>query len=311
MSEFDPHSPQMQELIAATLAGAPAVIGRLDALTASASGAGVRAARLRLLVALVNVRRLAEARELVAREGWESESFAQQPARSNVPLNRFEIDALFALGVMDNEPGGNATLARRRFTRATTLMRPAPGGEVDASFWSAVHGTVITSDRLGDFPASAEALLLAFQAAGCDLAMMPAELAALWPDRARDQYVRLVLSGESEKARAFVAIPGIAALLDAASAGQATNVAVARAQLEASPGGDPVRARRHFQELREALDESHHLFWPALRGELAAIARVEGEAAAASLARELLVGRDPATVPHDLAARARGGDVKS
>ena len=309
MTGFDPHADAMAALIADTLAGAPDVLARLDALTAGAPAAAARAARLRLLVALVNVRRIPEARALVAREGWENENFSQQPAGAHVDLDRVEIDALFALAVIHNEPGGDSRLSRRRFTRAMSLLRPVPGVAADPSFWAAVHGVVITSDRLADMPASAEALLAAYRAAGCDLAAMPAELAALWPARACDHFVRLTLTGSPAQARAFALIPGVAALLDGAGGEHVANVAFARAELEARPGGDPAIARRRFAELRAGLNETETLFWPALRGELAAIAREEGEPAAAAMARSVLVGRDPATVPHDIAARARASET--
>ncbi len=307
---LDPHGPAVTAIIADTLAGAPDVLTRLDRLTNAhpADAAAIRAARLRTLVALVNVERLTEALTLARREGYDQAAFAQQPARANVPLDRAEIDATFALAVLEMRPGGDLHLARRRFVRALASLRPAPTDPVPGpadTFWAALQGLIQASDRLADPATAAQGLLTGFLAARSDLAHMPPDLAAIWPQRARDQFVRLALQGRPDIATAFAHAADIHTHLPDAPAEEAITVRFAQAVLAARAGTDPKAALALFAALRDSLPRAHPLHWSCVRGELDQTARLEGEPAATTLAQRLTAGLDPDQVPHDIAARAR------
>jgi SAM-dependent methyltransferase len=71
------------------------------------------------------------------------------------------------------------------------------------------------------------------------------------------------------------------------------------------PGGDAAQARERFVLARHGLTEHHHLFWPALIGELNALTVMGATAEAAKLAQEAVqTAHAPGAVPAEVRAYA-------
>jgi hypothetical protein len=102
------------------------------------------------LVALVNAGNFAAASPLAA--AVMSESFVADTAGVPTPAQR---DVLFALGMMNIQPGGEPDRARSWFARVQASLRPAPDSPVPDLLWAALRGETVAV-AMRDGPAAAE-----------------------------------------------------------------------------------------------------------------------------------------------------------
>lgn len=307
---------RMEALICRAAGGDDTVARDLENLSDApgTQGAARRAeARQRVLVALVNAGRYRTAAALAARDGLQEAHFAQQPAAAQVPISRVQADTLFALAVLDIHHLRDPASARRRFRRVQRALAPTDGTipPPDALFWAALRGEFQAADTLGDQLAAFAALEDALAVAGT-AAALPDDLAALWPARLRDGFMRHIAAGDLAAARALDQTHNVAALAASGAGippGELNGLRYALAALDAGPGGDGPRARAGFAALRRLLPPADPLFWPVARHELAVAARDDGEDAADLLAAAMLAETSlpPDTIPPDIAARATRG----
>ena len=268
---------RMEALICLAAAGAPDVARQLAALPQAPGGeqpAQRRAIAVRrVFVALVNAGHYDLARRVAAVERLNDAAFAQQPGLSNVPLETSERDALFCLAVLDLQPPSDLPSAGQRFHRVIGSL-VAEGGatpSADALIWSAIRGGLSAADQQNDPAAAFNALLAGVSATSNDPSGLPPDLAELWPERALDQFIRLMLAGNHKAANDLCGLAGLRQRLDEPvySEAERRSLRFMLATLDAADCVHIGRALAGFRHLRSSLAPDDPLLWPTVRAAIA------------------------------------------
>ena len=294
---------QAEALLCAAAAGREELPSRLAALPpAPTDGAARRhAVAARALSGAVNAGHMTLGRALAASEALDGpDTRAAQTAAGR--------DTLFALAVLDLQPGGDPGRARERFARVReSAARAQPEAAIpppDALFWAAMRGEVEAATRLGDPEAAEPAFQAATAAALGNDAAIPADLRDARARLARARFVALVNAGQYAAARTLVGrLPPErqrGGPPDAATRDVCFALGVLAVQAEPV---DPALAATRFARAREGLEPEAPLFWAALRGEILALEKAQRPEAASGLAAGVMQAVPPGTVPPDLRDR--------
>jgi SAM-dependent methyltransferase len=319
MSEEISWTARAEAVLCAASASDPALPLRLGTLPRPPGGdaGAVRRDELaaRALVGLVNAGAYRAAREIASSYGMQQAAWATSEIE-NGPLTRCQRDALFALAVLDLQPGEEGgTFEPERAWFRFACVRAGVGDErmnTESLYWPCVRGQMQASVLLDRSDFSGRLLQEIHGECGeapSWLRDAHARLCAKNVDAG--QFVALVNAGCYEEARALaepavVMISGDTALSNALT----RDVTFGLAVLDVQEGGDPARARRRFQLVRDSLTTDGvlpnpipDLFWAALRGERLAASVAEGQAAADDvvLAAVSAGGIAAADLPDDLA----------
>lgn len=286
MSEEIAWAARAEAVLCAATRAAPDLADRLGAISGDTDAARRQRLAARAVAILTSSGEYAMARDLAAGAGLQHADWSHADVR---PLSGGERDALFALAVLDAQPGGDAARGRARFA----AVRAAAMGESTTIpwdlYWSALRGEVKLTRALGD-AASVDRLL----DPSMHTVSLPDDIAADAERHAAERVAALVNAGQYEAARPLavridgapwthpVPGPGTDAERDAL---------FALAVLDGRPGGDLSRAARRFATVRAVIQARHQqgtpwpgLYWAALRGEAQAL---DGLGREADLARLL------------------------
>ncbi len=297
-------------LCAAASGGDEAIAARLRALPDGPGADGVAQRRTiaeRALVGLVNAQHYRLARDVAEAEGFRTDA----PEPSSDASAR---DALFALGVLEVQKGGDPARAVRMFAAVRNSLRATPSETIPPErglYWAALRGGFEATTRLGDRAGEAALRAEALAACGGNPALVPDELLPAEQIAERQRFITLVGRGRYARAQALAAslrldeLPWIDADTPPGSDAR-REVLLASATLDLQGGGDPARAARRFARARVGLAAADPRFWTALRGHFAALEAAGDRAQAAAVLREGLAagaaaGIDP---PRDLRKRA-------
>jgi hypothetical protein len=299
-----------EALLCVAAGGDEAIVARLHALPDAPGDGGAAQRRTiaeRALVGLVNAQHYRLARDLADAEGLRAD--APEPPRDASPR-----DALFALGVLDVQKGGDPARAARMFAAVRDSLRTTPSEAIPPEhglYWAALRGGLEAAARLGDRASEAALREEALAACGGNPALVPDELLPAEQIAERQRFVTLVGRGRYARARALAASLRLDELpwLDADTPpGSDTRreLLLASATLDLQRGGDPARAARRFSGARIGLAPADPRFWTALRGHVEALEAAGDRAQAAAIVREGLAAGSAAGVdaPRDLRKRA-------
>ena len=291
--------------LCAAVAGDPGLIAHLRSLPKFPGRDDHRrhAIRERALIALVNAGHHDLAVALADETGLQHEPWTD-PARDADPtlLTELERDALLCLAVLDMR-GDDLDACARALRRFAMVRRHVAAAGVTDLYWSALRGEVQALARLGladRCPDLLAAVRTEAREPPDDIASA-AHDAIVGPD-VQDHLVAQVNEGRYAEAQLLADFLGE----DAATG---IDRAYCFALLDARPGGYPIRAARRFAKVQAALlqarndaDAVPELYWAALRGEIGAIAAVEGNAEAEAARRRGLrnAGAAASAVPLDL-----------
>lgn len=215
-------------------------------------------------------------------------------------LTEGQRDALFALAVLDSQPGagGNAERAALCFAR---VRREAAGG--GALWWAALKGEVQALQLLGRTDELA------------------AVVAAGWRDHGSEDVaawvlVNLVNAGRYEDARAVARESGLGTApftqpVLARPMGEADrDVVFCLAMLDIQAGAgrsEPATARGRFSRVRKSCKTGSALWISALRGELQALDMLDALDEAATLTADIEAAHPELALPPDILARIGKG----
>ena len=260
-----------EALLCAAAGGARDIGARLGALPSAPAGGSIRRRAMlgRALGNLVNAGHYDLARGVVQRENL------GDPA-TDAPMTDGERDLVFSLAVLDVQAGpdgyplGDASAARRRFSRVRASAPPGTG-----LWWAALRGEM----QAIDLAPSIE-----------DVVAMTNTVLASHPNHeyARWAVPKLVNAGQYDLAQDTVR----ACALDEPASGQPLTdqdrdivFCLAMLGLQTPAVGDAATVQARFGRVRGATDPGSDLWCAALRGELQAIDRSgDGHKAAALLA---------------------------
>lgn len=218
-----------------------------------------------------------------------------------VPLNLGAV--LYAAAMLDLQGGAARGGLRTRLLLAAEACRALRRATGELGMEDAL------SEDL-EWVAGAEALLCS---AEIGQASVPKQLAALSALATRDSeqrmrqitarcFTTLVNAGHFRIARDI--LPSL--VVDDLAQAHDRDAIYCKGMLLMQPGGDPAAALACFTAVRQSLDAGHPegLFWPALRGEVQALARL-GRASEGPALIRMVAAAGNARLPADLALRAR------
>lgn len=277
----------------------------------------IDAARIRRsFVALVNAGDYAGARPAAA----EIERL-DAARRRDSPLSVNERDALFALGVLNLQPGGKPKLALASLSRARVALTPAGGQAPAALFWAALRGEIQATAAVMNAKAADQLRLRVLAEVGRPATEVPADLIApgdAEQERLCAEFVGLVQAGQYEAAqplgRQVVNLAFVSAGQGALSEPQRETL-YALGVLAVQTERNVARAPGWFARVREQLGRpargsaAFDLLASAMQGEVRAIEMSKNRDAAEAHRRALTasLGADAEALPEDLRAPLADG----